>query len=144
MTELTVRRAVSDDAAAVRDVYGRGDTAEFARRLGNPGPTSTEYHLLEAAGTAVAVVALTELGRLSPGAPPRLLVHEMKIRASFRNTGVAATVFAWLNRDFGAGKDVEVMLLNPADQVDGAFASWGIHESHRVSKWPARYPEEVR
>ena len=135
MADILVRRALAEDGGLVRDIYARGTAEEFGARLAGAGD-ATSYHLAEMDGTAVAVLAITELGRLSPAAPRRLLLHEIKVRPSFRNIGVIDAVFGWLAADIGAGTDLELILLAPLQQEPAVFAEFGLHESHRVFRWP--------
>ncbi|MEU5784202.1 hypothetical protein [Micromonospora lupini] len=135
MADISVRPAQAGDGGLLRDIYARGTVEEFTSRLAGAGE-ATRYHLVEMAGSAVAVLAVTELGRLRPGAPPRSLLHEIKLRPCVRNLGVIEAVLRWLASETGAGTERELIVLAPLDDEPAVLAAFGLKESHRVFRWP--------
>lgn len=125
--------------AALREIYGGGDTAEFARRMTDrahaPGTT---HYVAEADGRVVAAFALTALGRLRPGGKSRLILHEIKLRPNDRGTGIAEDIFHWLGTTLGVGRDQELLALASLGQRPSTFDKFGLTESHHVFRWPVR------
>lgn len=134
---FTVRRALPDDALAVAAIFGRGGVEEVTARLrGRPGTTATVFYLIESEADACAVFALTELGRLSPGGSRRYLLHEVKVRSSFRGSGAAEALFDWLRSTVCTGADVDLIALSPLDQAPPVFDRFGLVQSHRAFRLP--------
>ena len=139
-----VRRATVADATAVRDLFLAGEVAEFAARLSDGrSARGTTYYVAEAEGEIVAVFAITMLGRLRPGGGPRMLLHEIKLRANVRGTGVPEWIFRLLRTELGAGTDIELLAMSPLEQHPTVFTVFGLAPSHQIFKWPALV-QEVR
>jgi hypothetical protein len=137
-----VRPATRDDTGALRLFHPDGESAEITARLHCPVP-GTMHYLVELTGRPVATFSLTELGRVRPGAARRILMHDMKIRARFRGSGVTEDIFDWLSTSLGAGRELELIALTPPEYQPSAMAHFGLVESHHAFKW-AISPEEVR
>lgn len=134
-----IREATTEDAAAVRELYGGGAVEEFTARLGDrrtsPG---TRHYVTESDGRVVAAFALTALGRLRPEGSPRLMLHEIKIRPSFRGIGVAEDILSWLAKARGVGSETELLALAPLGQRPASFDRFDLEASHQAFKWPVR------
>ncbi|MEU5274469.1 GNAT family N-acetyltransferase [Streptomyces hygroscopicus] len=134
-----IREATTEDAAAVRELYGAGAVEEFTARLGDrwtaPG---TRHYVTESDGRVVAAFALTALGRLRPEGNPRLMLHEIKIRPSFRGIGVAEDILSWLAGTLGVGTETELLALAPLGQRPASFDRFDLEASHQAFKWPVR------
>ncbi|PBC84319.1 hypothetical protein SAMN05428945_1072 [Streptomyces sp. 2224.1] len=138
-TQRTIRQAATGDAGAVRELYGAGEVEEFALRLSDrhTAPGTTHY-VVESDGQIVAAFALTALGRLRPGGKVRLMLHEIKLRPSYRGTSVAEDILGWLATDLGVGTGRELLTLAPLGQQPSSFQRFGLTESHQAFKWPVR------
>ena len=136
-----VRPATSEDTGALRLFHPHDETTELTARLVTEVPGTTHY-FAELAGEPVAAFSLTELGRVRPGAAPRVLLHDMKIRARFRGHGVTEGIFGWLSESLGAGRRVELIALTPPEYRPAAMAQFGLVESHHAFKWAVS--EDVR
>ncbi|WP_067603238.1 hypothetical protein [Nocardiopsis listeri] len=137
MAERRIVRPVrGDDYEAVSEVYETSAFAELKHRLSSTGrPPGTTYHVVDSDGEIATVFGLTELGRLRPGTPPRLLLHEFKLGARFRGTDVLEDVLEWLVAYKGAGRDVEVVVFAPANRLPESFARRGFEPFLDVLKW---------
>ncbi|MFE3886277.1 GNAT family N-acetyltransferase [Streptomyces lydicus] len=135
----TIRRAATGDAAAVHELYGAGEVEEFTARLSDrhTAPGTTHY-VVESDGQIVAAFALTALGRLRPGGKVRLMLHEIKLRPSYRGAGVAEDILGWLATGLGVGTERELLALAPLGQQPSSFQRFGLAESHQAFKWPVR------
>ncbi|MFG2531411.1 hypothetical protein [Streptomyces sp. NPDC048516] len=138
-TRRTIRQAAAGDAGAVRELYGAGEAEEFALRLADrhTAPGTTHY-VVESDGQIVAAFALTALGRLRPGGKVRLMLHEIKLRPSYRGTSVAEDILGWLATGLGVGTERELLTLAPLGQQPSSFQRFGLTESHQAFKWPVR------
>jgi hypothetical protein len=117
-------------------VHCGGTADEFALRLTDrcTAPATTHY-VVQSDGRIIAAFAITRLGRLSPGSPPRMLLHEIKVQANARGTNVADDVLAWLRGRLRIGSEAELLLLAPLNQLPGAFGEYGLMPSHQIFKW---------
>ncbi|ONF67867.1 hypothetical protein [Amycolatopsis keratiniphila] len=132
------RRAVPDDADTLWSLYLCGDRDELAWRLaGADMERSTVYHVVELDREVAAVFALTELGRLRPGSPRRVLLHEIKLKPSFRGRNVPEDVFTWLAQTIGAGGETDLIVLAPPVENPPLMADRGMVKAYHAFKWPA-------
>ncbi|MER7674413.1 hypothetical protein ABTY61_38950 [Kitasatospora sp. NPDC096128] len=130
-----------DDAAAIHELHRCGTVADVSERLSPERALhGTTFHVVESDGEVIAAFALVELGRMRPGALPRLLMHEMRIRHRFRGTNVVDDILTWLADRKGVGRDRELLALTPLEQSPSAFRRFTAGPSHQVFKWAVAEP----
>ncbi|MFE0508571.1 hypothetical protein [Streptomyces sp. NPDC058964] len=141
---VMIRSAVPGDAPALPGIFRQGEPAEFAERLSAPRPESgTAYYVVELDGKLAAAFALTPLGGLAPGHPPRFLLHEIKLGRRFRGLGVPERVFAWLAETMGTGQHVDLMVLGPTVDDPPLISDLGMVKAHHAFLWAAEKTSAV-